>query len=223
VSGRKLRLFACGCVRQAENRLLVVHLPESGCHTALNVAERYADGLTTARWLEEAREDARLVHARFHTLARRSLEEARGKRRHFVKAAYAVSGWAWAAEMAAWVDPHVYPYPWETDCGGGEYDISDIGLHRAAYDRVFSERGDILRDIINNPFRPVSVDPVWRTSDVVALAAGIYEERAFDRLPILADALQDAGCDDADILGHCRGDSPHLRGCWAVDLVLGKT
>ena len=80
----------------------------------------------------------------------------------------------------------------------------------------------LLRAIFGNPFRPVAVDPAWPTSDVVALAKGIYEERAFDRMPILADALQDAGCDNEDILSHCRGPGPHVRGCWVVDLVLGK-
>jgi hypothetical protein len=69
---------------------------------------------------------------------------------------------------------------------------------------------------------PVTLDPFWLTSTVLALAAGIYSDRAFDRLPILADALEDAGCGHADILAHCRGDGPHARGCWVVDLVLGK-
>ncbi len=55
------------------------------------------------------------------------------------------------------------------------------------------------------------------------LAGGIYDEGAFDRLPILADALLDAGCEDKQLLGHCRGPGPHVRGCWVVDLVLGKT
>jgi hypothetical protein len=69
----------------------------------------------------------------------------------------------------------------------------------------------------------VSLDPAWRTSDVMLLAKGIYEERAFDRLPTLADALQDAGCDSDDILGHLRDPAAaHVRGCWALDLVLGK-
>jgi hypothetical protein len=82
---------------------------------------------------------------------------------------------------------------------------------------------DVLRDIFGNPFRPVSLNPEWRTSTVVALATGIYAERAFDRMPILADALQDAGCDNDDILSHCRDTSlTHVRGCWVVDLVLGK-
>jgi len=81
----------------------------------------------------------------------------------------------------------------------------------------------LLRCIFGNPFRPVTFNPAWRTSDLVALARGIYEERAFDRMPILADALQDAGCDNDDILNHCRDTStPHARGCWVVDLVLEK-
>ncbi len=80
----------------------------------------------------------------------------------------------------------------------------------------------IIRDIFGNPFRPVSCDPAWRTSTAVSLAEGIYADRAFDRLPILADALQDAGCENADILTHLRSDGPHVRGCWALDLVLGK-
>lgn len=76
--------------------------------------------------------------------------------------------------------------------------------------------------ILGNPFRPVTFAPAWRTSDVVALARGIYDERAFDRMPILADALQDAGCDSDDILNHCRADGVHACGCWVVDAVLGK-
>ena len=80
----------------------------------------------------------------------------------------------------------------------------------------------VIRDIFGNPFRPATLDPSWLTSTVVALARGIYEERAFDRMPILADALQDAGCDNEDVLNHCRGPGPHVRGCWVVDLVLGK-
>jgi len=81
----------------------------------------------------------------------------------------------------------------------------------------------LLRELFGNPFRPVAVDPAWRTSTVLALAGGIYEERAFDRMPILADALQDAGCDHDDLLGHLRDTTAtHVRGCWALDLVLGK-
>jgi hypothetical protein len=66
------------------------------------------------------------------------------------------------------------------------------------------------------------IDPAWLTSTVIAISKGIVDEHAFDRLPILADALQDAGCDNADILDHCRGPGPHVRVCWVVDLILGK-
>jgi hypothetical protein len=79
-----------------------------------------------------------------------------------------------------------------------------------------------LRDIFGNPFRPVTLNPSWRTPTVKQLAEAIYKERAFERMPILADALEDAGCDNADILSHCRGGGEHVRGCWVVDLVLGR-
>lgn len=81
---------------------------------------------------------------------------------------------------------------------------------------------DYFRDIFGNPFRPPVFDADWRSETATALATGIYEGRAFDRMPILADALEDAGCDNAEILAHCRGDGAHVRGCWTVDLVLGK-
>jgi hypothetical protein len=93
---------------------------------------------------------------------------------------------------------------------------------RADYDNFL--RCERLREVVGNPFRAVRFAPSWRTSDVLLLARGIYEGRAFDRMPILADALQDAGCDSEAILNHCRDASAtHVRGCWVVDLVLGKT
>ncbi len=80
-----------------------------------------------------------------------------------------------------------------------------------------------LRDIFGNPFRPVAFDPAWRTDTAVSLARQMYESREFGAMPILADALQDAGCEYTDILNHCRDTSAtHVRGCWVVDLVLGK-
>ena len=63
----------------------------------------------------------------------------------------------------------------------------------------------------------------WNGGTVFNLAQGIYDQRAFDSLPILADALEEAGCQDADILGHCRQPGPHVLGCWAVNLLLGKS
>jgi hypothetical protein len=84
------------------------------------------------------------------------------------------------------------------------------------------QQSDLLRDIFGNPFRRVSFAPAWRTAPARKLAQAIYDERAFDRLPILADALEEAGCTDAEVLAHCRGGGEHVRGCWPVDLVLGK-
>jgi hypothetical protein len=90
-------------------------------------------------------------------------------------------------------------------------------------ERMAAERAAqtaLIRCLVGNPFRPAAVDPRWLTSDVVELARGLYAERAFDRLPILADALQDAGCASEDVLSHCRADATHARGCWVVDSVL---
>ncbi|WP_052552365.1 hypothetical protein [Gemmata sp. SH-PL17] len=80
-----------------------------------------------------------------------------------------------------------------------------------------------LRDIFGNPFRPVRFSPEWRTNTALALAERMYAARDFGTLPVLADALQDAGCDNEMILNHCRDPlALHVRGCWVVDLVLGK-
>jgi hypothetical protein len=81
---------------------------------------------------------------------------------------------------------------------------------------------DCVRDIMGNPFCPVVLNPEWATCNVVGLGKAIYDERAFDRMPILADALEDAGCTNADILDHCHAGGAHVRGCWVVDLVLGR-
>jgi len=69
----------------------------------------------------------------------------------------------------------------------------------------------------------VSINPGWRTSTVLTLARQMYDSRDFSPMPILADALQDAGCEDEAVLSHCRGKEPHVRGCWVVDLLLGKS
>jgi hypothetical protein len=84
----------------------------------------------------------------------------------------------------------------------------------------------LLRDILGNPFRPSPPLPpavlAWNDGTVKRMAESIYEDRAFDRLPILADALLDAGCDDEELIRHYRSEGPHVRGCWAVDLLLGE-
>ena len=84
----------------------------------------------------------------------------------------------------------------------------------------------LFRCILGNPFHPVSaIFPAvlaWHDRTAPRIAQSIYDDRAFDRLPILHDALLDAGCDDEAILSHCRSEGPHVRGCWVLDLILAK-
>jgi hypothetical protein len=107
-------------------------------------------------------------------------------------------------------------------------DVSPTPFARRASDWAQSARSPfhsvpLLRDIFGNPFRPVAFEPEWRSDTAVSLAKHIYEARDFAQMPILADALQDAGCDNTDILSHCRDpQQTHVRGCWVVDMILGN-
>jgi hypothetical protein len=92
-----------------------------------------------------------------------------------------------------------------------------LGRLRVALEPTFATSAGV-----EPPPRPATHDPPWRTPTVVAVAAGIDESRAFGRLPILGDALEDAGCDDADLLAHCRANGPHPRGCQVVEFLLKK-
>ena len=171
-------------------------LTDERSRECVEVAERYADGPASGSELRAASAAAWEVSM------------------------YSMGRTAAAAEAVAEV---IY----EQDAYGGAYHISLLAYN--AYFAVGEDIGEydaqchLLRDIFGNLFRPVALDPAWRTSTVVALAEGIYAERAFDRMSILADALQDAGCADEDVLAHCRDTTlAHVRGCWVVDLVLGK-
>jgi hypothetical protein len=106
------------------------------------------------------------------------------------------------------------------ECRGGR--PVEYVVHPGAVQAEGTAQAALLRDIVGNPFLPVALDPAWHTHQVVTLARAIYDERAFDRLPVLADALEEAGCIDPGILAHCRGPGPHVRGCWPVDLLLGE-
>jgi len=105
-------------------------------------------------------------------------------------------------------------------------DFEDMDSYQEHYRRLLghqsAEQADLLREVVGNPFRQIDVRPDWVTPVVASLAWASYTERAFDRLPILADALEDAGCADDAILLHLRGPGPHVRGCWALDRLLGK-
>ncbi len=163
---------------------------------AVEVAERFADGAAPPTELRVA-----------YTEADQAAVEAAG-----------VSGMRWANALAA-AQTGASDV---TNLMTGDHGIIAFTSRRAKAGRRAAQCA-VVRDIVGPlPFRPVSLDPAWLTSDVLALARGIYDDKAFDRMPILADALQDAGCDNDDVLTHCRGDGPHARGCWAVDLLLGK-
>jgi hypothetical protein len=102
------------------------------------------------------------------------------------------------------------------------YDFPEFGATARA---VLQPLPSLLREVVGNPFRPVALDPAWLAwnhGTVPAIARRVYEERAFHDLPILADALEDAGCTEADILAHCRQPGEHVRGCWVVDLILRR-
>ena len=196
---RKLRLFLCACCH------LVWDMLCEDSKNAVLVAERFADN--TANWSELNK--AHNVATDVFDAAAMDREDMTGGQKYL------------AALMV-----HTTTF---TDLKF----VLEFGKLKVVADLGSNLTGQLLRDIFGNPFRPitdifgnpihlVSLDPSWLTSTVIALANGIYEERAFDRMPILADALQDAGCDNDEILNHCRGEGVHVRGCWCVDRILGK-
>jgi hypothetical protein len=174
-------------------RLVWDKLTDQRSRTAIEEAERYCDGETTRKAL---------------TAAHRAAVTAYREARRGTPARNA----CWAASKAS--------RPTNPTGGMDEtLTIISAGEDNPWHDLLLG----MIRDAYGpRLFRSVPVDSAWLTSNVVALARGIYTDRAFDRLPILADALEDAGCTDADILAHCRGGGEHVRGCWVVDLLTGR-
>jgi hypothetical protein len=194
-SSRKLRLFACACARRVWGRF------DATGRWAVQSAERAAEG-------EGPEGELRGAHAEAHEAALRAVTGWGMNRRHdharFVAASSAASDAAEAASMAS----------------QDMLRLADEELRRPAEEAA--QIADI-RCVFGDPFHPVLVDPGWLTSTVRVLAGQADETREFGVLPILADALQDAGCDNESILNHCRdANATHVRGCWVVDLVLGK-
>ncbi|AMV28503.1 hypothetical protein VT84_29125 [Gemmata sp. SH-PL17] len=231
---RKRRLFACACCRRHWHWVEDTHAA-----TAVEVAELYADGLTTDKKLEAARKEAATTVGDLYTDYRQHnglepyiahvhasacVEAAKIPRPDQPPDSFATSAANYAAQ--AYLHEMIKSIH-ALDDEGHEYKADEAAAQAA-----------LVREIFGNPFRPIVFNPVWRTSDVMLLADGIYTDRAFDRMPILADALQDAGCNNDDLLGHLRdpalvprehadsaSDPPpvsHVLGCWALDLVLGK-
>ncbi len=194
-SPRKFRLYACACCRIVWKRLEFAI-----CQHIVEVSERYADGVAT--------EDERLAVCIMNNSMLKGV--SRTNRDPRVNAFL-------ASRATAYHNDATYVSAIEAQNNSHRLIADENWQTRAGL--PFSE---ILRDIFGNLFRPVAFDPAWRTSTAISIAEGIYNDRAFDRLPILADALQDAGCENADLLNHLRGEGPHVKGCWALDLVLGK-
>jgi hypothetical protein len=201
VSERKLCLFACACCYRTWHLL-----QDERSRKAVEVAERFCEGAATEHEIRVAREAA---------------SEAAGLGRFggddsWQRDSFA-AGLESAAKAAAWA------VTWD---GCGYSEVSDAAATAAV--PTWADRGEefrmqaaILRDIIGNPFQHVAIDPAWHTPKVVSLARAIYDCRACERLSSLADALEETGCSNADILDHCRGPGPHVKGCWLVDLLLG--
>jgi hypothetical protein len=220
-SERKLRLFAHAICKRVEPLLV-----DERSRTALNGLEMYADGqcgienLESYAALAQDASDtisislgdpaAQRSDPRFH--AADAITWATEGAQEFAAEGYVISGVgaaSWGAIVAAGLS--------------GSNPASGDSGEEPAYEAEAEAQVRRLREIFGNPFRPVAFDPAWRTTDVLLLARGIYEERAFERMPILADSLQEAGCGSADILNHLRdANATHVRGCWALDLVLGK-
>lgn len=196
VSQRKLRLFACACCRWAFQGVTDTDVRQS-----ILTTERYADGLVGAGVLAPVRNR---IKDRFQTAICTRSRNPLGTKYHVLDAALRLcSDFDWEARFVECITGSCWFYLKSPDKG---------------------VMPSFLRCIFGpTPFCPVTFDPVWLTSAVQQLAAAIYEERAFDRMPILGDAMEEAGCSNADILCHCRQPGEHVRGCWVVDLILGKS
>jgi hypothetical protein len=206
-SDRKLRLFTVACARLVWEKISWLFLRK-----AVETAERHADGWASS---EELDASCREVIGVF------------------------MSGQQGRHEAHAWVRSSAESLQVYGACLSTTFRPTSLnGLSRSASWRLGAcltglFQPNLLRDIFGSlPFRPAPLDPAWLTwknGTIPRLAQTIYEDRELpagyldqDRLAVLADALEDAGCSDPDLLGHCRGPGPHVRGCWVVDLLLGK-
>jgi hypothetical protein len=219
VSERKARLYLAACCRRRLDLF-----PDAYCRAAIECGERFADGAATLDELQATTDD--ILRNRFSVPATTTAEAA-------VRTTTQAAVYAAAPVRLLAADGLKGQANWLALVGaaqgfllGGVYHAElargAAGGAAVAKEAERAAQADLLRDIVGNPFRPAAVDPRWRTAEAVELARAIYDDRAFDRLPLLADALRDAGCTDEVILAHCRSEGPHARGCWVVDLLLGR-
>ena len=201
---RKYRLFACGCCR-----VVWEHLGQEA-RAAVEITEQFAEG-------RASKEEVRLAGVAALAETARDLDEWYRPIPAAVTARTA-AGWHPAVAVAAPKATASYRFAWVAKYA------EDLAERAAGLGKqVHLQEIALVRCVFGNPLTTPRFELGWRTRTVRLLAAGIYADRAFDRMPVLADALEEAGCDHADILAHCRGDGPHVRGCWVVDLVLGES
>ncbi len=202
ISERKQRLFACACCRRMWNLLT-----DDRSRAIVQIAEEYSDGNATRSELDTAYEAARRAVA----VPIVSFKSVMGTITNYTPASVACGAGTTGPRFSSRPTTLLAAVIAETLAGD-----------RSAHGEERKEQAAIFRDLIGNPFRPVTLDPRWLSSTVLDLARTIYDERVFERMPILGDALMDAGCDNEEIIEHCQGLGPHTRGCWVIDLLLGK-
>jgi hypothetical protein len=182
---------------------------------AVETAERLAEGLATEQERAAAEEDAQ-PHLMRHEF---------GESLWLAAAAYHAVG-PGAGMAASYASINVSSAAMVTALSGPLPRMDSGRLLAEGPSAVGRPQADLLREIFGNPFRPPALDPAWSAWNdgaIAKMAQAIYEAKAFDRLPVLGDALEEAGCADAALLGHCRGPEPHVPGCWVLDLLLGKS
>jgi hypothetical protein len=202
IHARKLRLFAVACCRR------IYHiLTDPRSRELVDLAEQIADDGSARDRAGPIVDRAREVAYKAFGPLTGMMEELEGLMINDQAACVVVFFLIWRMENEAFRNTFaVMRYTASRFPGDGETQQQCI----------------LLRCVVGNYFLPVTIDPTWLTPTVQSLAESIYTDRAFDRLPILADALEEAGCHQPDILNHCRQPGDHVRGCWALDLVLGK-
>lgn len=213
-SQRRARLFACACCRRVWHLLQL-----EAARRIVELAEEYADGEATAEQLQSIDDPAcfadledrtyGLAEPRLSILAYDAILAAKSLASPVFRPSDAGIVAEWTAKDPA-DDSFRSP-----ESRGRPHGVPPDDKQRAELSRL-------QREIFGNPFRPVTFRPAWRTLSAVAVADQMYQSRDFAPMPILADALEEAGCDNEGILSHCREPGVHVRGCWVVDLVLGK-
>jgi hypothetical protein len=220
ISARKQRLFACACCRRID-RFLV-----DRSKRLIEVSEQFADGRATARRLTSAWEWADEAEQGIHLGGGGNVEQtaAQAVVHLGVDLDFAEATGLAAETMGEAARNAAYEPNWRTPGKShAERQAGDEAAYALGAAAEEAAQADLLRELIGNPFRPVVVAPewlAWSDGAVRKLAAGLYEERAFERMGILGDALEEAGCGDDAILAHCRGEANHVRGCWLVDLLM---